>query len=371
MPPSLRKSCHACTAAKRKCQPQLPKCARCLKNGIPCAYDLEPLAQVSLSPEEQPITTPLSEGRLASTEIPAHANYAVFNDVTAAHRAAAEALQQHNQGLPAPELRMVPDEAMLLWFVSELAQMLDRIQQGQSSPFVHARLYLEQADSAAHMQDIMDLHRRIIAGSSSIVRPSRNAHLRLLRDLDIKIFPLKDVLIYIHELALLLIIYSVNNLPSEFKAEIQQYVELLVSWIEHLWAAVQDQPANSEGVSQWHGWIMAESIRRTIIAAHFIKGAISVMRSGFLIYIHFLEALPFDPRRGLWEAMSEDAWNTTVRDHGGEPEVLLSFREFVEDYGDHSSINQEGMFQKMLLVAFNGQKVLQILAESNGKKMNP
>ena len=37
-PSSKRRSCNACVKAKRKCAMELPRCARCLKKGIVCAY---------------------------------------------------------------------------------------------------------------------------------------------------------------------------------------------------------------------------------------------------------------------------------------------------------------------------------------------
>lgn len=359
MPPSLRKACHACIIAKRRCQPQLPQCSRCFKAGIACTYDLEPLTHVSSS------SNPPLESSSSRDDLPippsllSQPSYSVFDTVASAHQAAIKSHQLQNQGVATPELRMVAEEDILNWSVSQLKQIPEAILQNCTSPFVHAQLYSNGADSTSRMDLILELHETASAGAyGEVIRPSQNIHLQNLANVNIKGLPLNDVLIYIHELALYVIIYTCNQLPSYYSSEAQQYLPLLMEWSEQLWTA--NRELSGEG-SQWHAWIVAESARRSMIACYMIKAAISVLTSGYCVYLPFLESLPFDPRIGLWEVKSEDAWQSAVMRYNGEPELLMSFREFIESYKDLSCIKQEGMFSRILLVSYYRKKAMQFL----------
>lgn len=362
MPTSLRRACHACIVAKRRCQPQLPQCSRCLEKSIPCTYDLEPLAEAS------PFIQPASQGfkphddQQTPSQHHQQSSFAIFDNAASAQQAAIRGMQLESQGVTPPELRMVAaDQELIPWFVGQIMQIPDVIIRNKSSPFVHAQLYQEDADSLARMQHISRLYKSTSRTSAEevILLPSKNVQLQQLTSIDIRHLPPSGILKAVHELALYLTIYLGNNLPARYESEVQQYPDLLVGWIEYLWTATKD-PSNHDS-SQWHSWLVAESARRSIIACHFIKAAISIIRSGYCLYVPFLESVPFDTRMGVWEATSEDSWQSAVTKHGGQPEVLTSFREFIESSQDLSHIREEGVFQKILLMLFYGKRARQAM----------
>ncbi|RFU27681.1 hypothetical protein B7463_g8663, partial [Scytalidium lignicola] len=111
MPPSLRKACQACTRAKRRCRPELPKCDQCFKKGIDCNYDLEPLVTFGFTPEE-PVGASQEEQGFATSKL----TYFVFDCVEVAHQAVIQTFKEQSS----PEVQMVGDEKVLKWTVSQL-----------------------------------------------------------------------------------------------------------------------------------------------------------------------------------------------------------------------------------------------------------
>ena len=259
---------------------------------------------------------------------------------------------------------MVADEEVVHWALSQLVQIPNVILQNRPPPFVHTQLYRDREKAAARLGRALSLHQTLSTGrlgETEISPPSRNVDLHRLIKSDIKDLPLTDLLLLIDELSLYLIIYLFNDVSSSYKAEAEPLLDLLTDWSKHLWSTVPDQSSND--LSPWQAWIVAESARRSMIAPYLLRGAFSALKHGYAVFQPFLESLPFDPRTELWEAMSEAAWQSAVTMHGGEPTVLISFREFIESSTDISrALQGHGLFQRMLLVSFYGKAALEALS---------
>lgn len=125
----------------------------------------------------------------------------------------------------------------------------------------------------------------------------------------------------------------------------------------------------SSDLSPWQAWVVAESCRRTLLALQWISGVVELSQSGYCSYRSFVESLPFDARTGLWEAETEEAWNTALARHR-EAEVeagsttttdtgetsLVSWCEFIESAGPSPRPRFDGMLQRLFLVAYYGKE---------------
>ena len=259
---------------------------------------------------------------------------------------------------------MVADEEVVQWGLSQLVQIPYVILQNRPPPFVHTQLYRDRETATARLRRTLSLHQTLSTGHVSeteIIPPSRNVGLQRLIKSDAKDLSLTDLLLLIDELSLYLIIYLFNDVSPSYKAEAEPHLDLLTDWTKHLWSTIPDQPSNN--LSPWQAWLVAESARRSMIAPYLLRGAFSALKHGYAVFQPFLESMPFDPRTELWEAMSEAAWQSAVTMHGGEPTVLISFREFIESSADISrALQGQGLFQRMLLVSFYGKAALAALS---------
>lgn len=142
---------------------------------------------------------------------------------------------------------------------------------------------------------------------------------------------------------------------------------LLPLWENHFKAHLPTDL--SSDLSPWQAWVMAESCRRTLLALQWISGVVELSQSGYCSYRSFVESLPFDARTGLWEAETEEAWNTALARHR-EAEVeagsttttdtgetsLVSWCEFIESAGPSPRPRFDGMLQRLFLVAYYGKE---------------
>jgi len=281
----------------------------------------------------------------------------MFDSVASAHRAASETFALHLQCPTPPELAMAADQETVRWAVSQLGQIPNIRLRNRSSPFVHAQLYHNRGDGAIWSEEALALNCSIPKGEIGMVSPSQNAHLQHLIKSNVENIPLTDMILLIDALAMYLIIYHLDDVPSSYKDEAEQYLDLLIVWPRRLRSAIPSQL--SDKLSPWQAWFKAESARRTMIASYLIRGTFYALKRGYCDYQFFIESLPFDSRTGLWTAMSEEEWQSAlVRRHGGVPTVLTSFREFIESSGPTPRLQGQEMFQKMLLVVYHGSKAL-------------
>jgi hypothetical protein len=132
MPPSLRKACHACANAKRRCVPQLPQCSRCRDRGLVCTYDLEPVTNHATVPDVADHPAAPVHPLARDLESPAF-----FDSVLAAHRAVVESYSPHgNKTLPV----MANPETLVLVAERFLRPIPHLTFQRQTTPYVHAQV---------------------------------------------------------------------------------------------------------------------------------------------------------------------------------------------------------------------------------------
>jgi hypothetical protein len=85
-------------------------------------------------------------------------------------------------------------------------------------------------------------------------------------------------------------------------------------------------------------------------------------RAGWLCGVRRLyRDAPFNPRAGLWEAETEEAWQCIRTQRGGLHTVLVSFRGFLQDCYERPDRQHPGLFHSMLLMGKYGKDELSTL----------
>ncbi|QKX55487.1 uncharacterized protein TRUGW13939_02580 [Talaromyces rugulosus] len=109
-------------------------------------------------------------------------------------------------------------------------------------------------------------------------------------------------------------------------------------------------------LSAWRAWLLAESIRRTIIMAHILCSTFSFKQRSYSVRTPFIEALPFDLRSSLWDASSEQAWQQQASQ---EPLEMVSLREY-SDMAVSGRATAITYFGSVVLAACKGVSVSSI-----------
>ena len=308
----LRKACQSCTASKRKCVVQLPKCARCAQKGLDCTYDLEPL------------NAPIGAGP-SKFESP---GYCIM-----------KTLEHRISGIDPGICGTGHQDAVDMVRVGYLA-VPELVKAGKPAVFVHPKLHLQGNYN----------HFAAFGESEKGVSYERFKH---LTQLDLNTIPVTEALTALQAL----LVYLATFLFSSDKTT-QMYAEesLKISseWAQVLLTSAQTlKPRNQ---SPWQDWLFGESVRRTIAMSYGLSLALCSFKYGYCSNWLFVESLPFDSRVGLWMAQSPQAWIAAARARTGEDvgERLNSFHEFAEKL-DESNVDFCGdTFLALVAISHNG-----------------
>lgn len=131
---------------------------------------------------------------------------------------------------------------------------------------------------------------------------------------------------------------------------------LLKAWIEVLLVTAQQKMPR--GLTPWQSWLLAESVRRTIIIGYVIGCAYQHVRLGYIWHKLFVESLPFDARPGLWSAQSPQAWSSVAGEKvcSKVGEQLTSFHDFSVSYPHVSWDALRDPFTRLILVVHYGKQ---------------
>lgn len=334
MPPSLRKACHTCVAAKRKCNPQLPACDRCIKRQISCVYDLEPITHSEIN---KPGLDRIANNGIENNGDDTQQFHIVYDSVPNARDASASAMASGlSSDSPAAHPLLTADGETTVWLLKWFTQVAQDGVDGNVSPFVHSRV-IDGIKGAGRF----DVSRSCLQKEDAVLILAEICHLI--------------------NRALHRLLIDKPSIRRDFETE--QVVQRLFSTAHSLWSTADTLDLRHLG--SYDAWSIAESIRRSMFAAIFVRGIWSVASSGYCHYEPFLESMPFDPRAGLWEAETEAAWSTIIDErYQSEHTQLKSWHEFTEDANSkHLSHDEDGRFQRMLYVSFHGSNGIRWLDE--------
>ena len=102
-----------------------------------------------------------------------------------------------------------------------------------------------------------------------------------------------------------------------------------------------------------HAWLLAESVRRTIIVALMLRSAYSLKTREYSVRTPFVDALPFDVRTTLWDDSSSPAWDEL---DSASTASMISLHEY-SGAMENGSVRDIGNFGALILAACKGKQV--------------
>ncbi|KAL3462854.1 hypothetical protein BJX64DRAFT_288065 [Aspergillus heterothallicus] len=276
----LRKACQNCTASKRKCVVQLPKCTRCAERGLECTYDLEPLRAAPAQAKTLPNMT--FNSLVCSTP-----GYCVIKSV-----------KLHDSTID-PAICGTGNEDNLELMRLGYRSVPDLLRSGKPAIFVHPKLQLY--GDCNHFAAVIEAQHG-------------NLNYELFENLirlDVKCVSFIENLTGLQVLLVLgSFLFPIQHLNT------QAFLAIIYEWAQTLLESAQTRMPRDQ--SPWQAWLFGETIRRTIVMSYGLGMALSSFKYGYCTNWLFMESLPFDERAGLWMAMSPQAWIAAAGAKTGE-----------------------------------------------------
>ncbi|KIW68848.1 hypothetical protein PV04_04768 [Phialophora macrospora] len=341
MPVSLRRACHACAKAKRRCVPELPQCPRCVARGLQCTYDLEPVTNMGTQSLERHPSTQYARSIFPCAWMPVRTM--LFDSAGAAHKAIVEFFTPLRcEGNPP----VLANPSLLALVTERFLKTIPQLTfQQQSTFYVHRQILLAGA-SFVGLGPWDDRPQPVL---SPTFLDTVQGHLLTL---DIESSTFEHFLAAFHYLVAVLLARTLD--AHQNRGEIPHLLrDLWTKWRERLCAKLPR--TLSSDLSAWQAWYTAESARRSLLCVIFIDGMLEVADKGYCSYRPLVESLPFDARTGLWEAETEEEWLAAVAAHGNTHSSLVSWAEFIESGSMKPRSEYDGAFQRMLLVIHFGK----------------
>ena len=326
---TLRKSCRNCASSKRQCSVQLPSCKRCVQKGLTCTYDLQPLGGA------------LAQDQCSASQLLREPDFDIFGYCILDKAQAINA--DYIDPAICPPGRKEGRDFIHVCF----ANIPDQLSVALPAIFIHPKLQLRPESSH------LSLIERPLDASTSY------KGLRGLNDMDFTSVSLEEKLTSLQTLLVL----TAPLLLSQDSVEqngAEPWLAITESWAQHLLKS-----ANPEALGErtpWQLWLLAESIRRTIVMAYCLICSFNAWKHGYCSNWLILESLPFDCRPGLWMAESPQRWIAAAgASVGKEVETeLTSVHEFGRKMNGIDSTFCGDVFLSMLAMAHNGSSLQQL-----------
>ncbi|KAH8668646.1 hypothetical protein BX600DRAFT_510722 [Xylariales sp. PMI_506] len=341
-----RKSCDPCFKARRKCDLEFPVCARCQRSSRVCHY---------VYPPQQPGDETIPP---AAPEAPPKASAALLVRYRETPNRR-KVRSGHGRSVPSGELRHRSIQRFLgnlgelapilgrsrdcSWMYSEIRAYPLSFSLQAETVFIHRNLYgnaMPRSLRAAF--GICSGCRCINERNSAVLFQSLDAELLELltppstRTLAEDLAGLQAIVLY----QIIRLFYG--GIQQRLVAEQQEYVirlhglKLLQQYSEEL----RREPRT------WEEWIVAESVRRTVIIAFKLYTAYANYRYGTCPEMEAMRILPVSTQPSLWN--SPDGY-LQLLDHG----ETTTYEDFSSNWVDNPRAELEP-FEKLLLVGCKG-----------------
>ena len=365
-PPSHRRSCLTCATAKRRCDLRLPQCSRCLSRATHCSYANEPLS----SPSKPHVggTSPLrvipGDGRKTPLDLPSDG---LLSDIDFASILMPNVVDQWSSsttsGLPTP---MKPPAAQISGAHNgdSMAYLVTNVKtypamfvfQGMT-PFIHSRLY--HGGLSKMMQDAF----AICAVYLTLTETNRLAvfHImeakvaELIHESNEASWSTTENLTGVQALILVHIIQLFDG-DIRQRALAEQNEAVLVRWTDQLHIRTKDELISSTS-PVWPSWIFAESLRRTILMSHILRGLYSCIKLGFCNNVASMAPLLFTAQAPQWDSPVRN--KAQLVEQFSSPPVV-SYHDFVLLSDKRRPVPAEA-FERLLLFACKGEECTDIL----------
>ncbi|KAJ5683468.1 hypothetical protein N7462_006633 [Penicillium macrosclerotiorum] len=120
---------------------------------------------------------------------------------------------------------------------------------------------------------------------------------------------------------------------------------------ERLWEQAPIQLSST--LSPRHAWLLAESVRRTIIVSLMLRSAYSLKTRNYSVRTPFIDALPFDIRMHLWDDDYGSTWPDQESDSSGSMISLHGYSDAMEN----GHVHDITPFGALILAACKGKRV--------------
>ncbi|QYS97836.1 Zn(2)-C6 fungal-type domain-containing protein [Trichoderma simmonsii] len=119
---------------------------------------------------------------------------------------------------------------------------------------------------------------------------------------------------------------------------------------------------NRDFESSWSGWIIAESVRRTLVTAYMLRGVYSLLKNGYCTLSPLVSQMSFTAQSSLWDARTESDWNRRRRNGKTYFVSCMDFSDIILS-GTQDDLDDLGM---MMLVTYRGYD--SVMAWSQGQQ---
>ncbi|KAL1600434.1 hypothetical protein SLS60_006819 [Paraconiothyrium brasiliense] len=318
-PLSKRKSCSECVKAKRKCGMELPKCSRCAKKDITCAYPSKAMVAELPIPEldfpwlddllRDPNVMPW-EGELQPQLEVASASSVNYSggsasDIQHLSRFASSGVES----VDAPQrsaLARTEMEAALHRFKTWPEKW---VKEGKA-PFIHPRLYasdmpkaLQDAYAACAIYSTKTDQNAFVA--FSVIESKAN---ELLRSPDQGSWTSLELLAAVQALLIFQFIRLFDG-DIRQRTQAEKAEPVLEAWTNRLNSiTTTDRTFTTDTAPSWRSWIFSESVRRTSTMSVFLSGIYSLVKHGYCTLGQQVSAHSFTAQRKLWDATGPLEW---------------------------------------------------------------
>jgi hypothetical protein len=108
-----------------------------------------------------------------------------------------------------------------------------------------------------------------------------------------------------------------------------------------------------QALSPRQAWLLAESVRRTIIVCFMLRSAYSLSKRNYSVRTPFVDSLPFDLRTNLWDDDSSTSWEHALSDSNN---FMVSLHEWSDSMAA-GRVHDVSHFSGLILAACKGQAV--------------
>lgn len=368
---SRQKSCIQCARAKRRCQPQAPRCSRCISRGLKCAYKNEPL--LNQTPSWPAATSDLSAATDTTDLDPDFGIYdtnGILVDVRSLLVPADFSLSKEvNEGLSLKDYPLTQFPSLPLYPYPETAkidkwstsQILGEIKQfpatfasTQGTLFMHPRLYETLVPEP--IQDAFI----VCAAYTSRTSHTHDMILRILESKATSLAQRDNLTWSIQEQVAgvqALLLFQIIQL---FDGDIRQrsvaesHEDILQAWTMRLNLISTGEIQSTD----WRSWVFAETIRRTVIVSVIVHDVYSMLKRGYCANVPMLSVLCFTSNTELWDATSESTWLANTR-LGGVRTIM--YGKFSQAWAYGNVTGRIERFQKLLLIPCLGERYKEAL----------
>ncbi|KAK8054997.1 hypothetical protein PG993_000224 [Apiospora rasikravindrae] len=137
----------------------------------------------------------------------------------------------------------------------------------------------------------------------------------------------------------------------EQRVVVEQQHGLLTTWALRLLERSQAGLAADKDDDDWHAWLVAESIRRTVMTVYMFYSMYSLAMHGFCADFPTLAKLPVSASLGSWQ--SEAAHRTRHPGVGGRADRILAYDAYTQ-YWAVSPPKRMDPFEKFLIIPCKG-----------------